>query len=352
MAPLTTAGHTDLGNGCHAWLPRSAGWGLSNAGLIAGRGESLLVDTLFDVRLTRRMLTGLAPATAEAPIERVVNTHGNGDHWFGNQVLRDREIIAATATVDDMRAVGPDDIRAMLADPGAAGTVARRIFGAFHFAEVAATYPATTFDDELDLVVGGVHVRLIDVGPAHTAGDTIVHVPSAGVVYTGDIVFAGGTPVVWHGPIAGWLRACDRISDLGAATIVPGHGPVTTLPAVHAQAAYLRFVHEQAAARQAKGMTFHEAAHDIDLGDYAGLPERERLIVNVHAVYRELDPETPALDGPPPSRAWATSWRTCCDPRRRGETTHPSVHPPAVRSGKATQRNFSSARQDRPGGAG
>lgn len=298
MAPLTTAGHTDLGKGCHAWLPHDGGWGLSNAGLIAGRGESLLVDTLFDVRLTRRMLAGLQQVTAEAPIERVVNTHGNGDHWFGNQMLRDREIIAAAPTAEDMRAVGPDDVRAMLAHPGATGTVARRIFGAFDFGEVVATYPTTVFDGELDLVVGGVHVRLIDVGPAHTAGDTIVHVPSAGVVYTGDIVFAGGTPIVWHGPIANWLRACDRIDALGPATIVPGHGPVTTVRAVHAQAAYLRFVQEEATLRQAKGMTFHEAAHDIDLGDYACLPERERLIVNVHAVYRELDPETPPLDGP------------------------------------------------------
>ena len=298
MAPTFTPGHAELAGGCHAWLQPDGGWGLSNAGLVSGRGESLLVDTLFDLRLTGRMLAGLAPVTADAPITTVVNTHGNGDHWFGNQLLAGSRLIASAATVEDMRAVGPAEVRALLAHPGSAGVVARRIFGAFHFGEVTPALPETTFERELNLRVGGVEVQLTDVGPAHTAGDTIVHVPAAGVVYTGDIVFAGGTPIVWHGPIANWLRACDLIAALGATTIVPGHGPVTTTAAVRAQSAYLRFVQEEAALRHAKGMTFTEAAHDIDLGGYAALPERERLIVNVHAVYRELDPETPALDGP------------------------------------------------------
>ena len=86
--------HHPLGNGCHAWLQPGGGWGLSNAGLITGNGASLLVDTLIDVRLTRRMLDGLAGFTAENPITTLVNTHGNPDHWFGNQLLDGAEIIA------------------------------------------------------------------------------------------------------------------------------------------------------------------------------------------------------------------------------------------------------------------
>jgi len=291
-------GHLDLGGGCHVWQQPDGGWGLNNAGLIAGRRESMLIDTLFDTRRTAAMLAGLAPITAEAPVRRVVNTHGNGDHWFGNHLLADAEIIASTATLADMRAAGPDHVRELLADPGRAGVVARRLFGAFRFDDVAPAYPTTTFDRRLALRVGEIDVQLIDVGPAHTAGDTIVHVPSAGVIYAGDIVFAGGTPIAWQGSIDNWLRACDRIIALGAHTIVPGHGPATTVAAVRAQSAYLRFVQDEAVRRHDRGMTFTEAAHDIDLGEYAALPERERLIFNVHAVYRELDPAIPPLDGP------------------------------------------------------
>jgi cyclase len=301
MASLALSSRTplrDLGAGCWLWNGANHGWGHSNAGLVVGAGESLLVDTLFDLRLTARMLSGLAPLTRLAPITTVVNTHGNADHWFGNELLADRRIIASAASLDDMHAVGPGQMRDLVAAAGTVGRYTRAIFGDFRFDDITPVYPNQTFLGETDLSVGGVHVRLIDVGPAHTAGDTIVVVPHAGVVYTGDIVFAGGTPVVWRGPFAGWLAACDLILGLDAETIVPGHGPATGRHEVRRTARYLEFVYEHAAARFAAGMPPLEAARDIRLGRFGALGESERLAVNVHTVYRELDPGLPPLDGP------------------------------------------------------
>ncbi|GAB2960651.1 hypothetical protein GCM10023080_020980 [Streptomyces pseudoechinosporeus] len=292
------AGRVEVGDGCHAWLASRGGWGMSNAGLVVGRGASLLVDTLYDLRLTAEMLDALAPVTAAAPIETVVNTHGNGDHWFGNQLVAHAEIVAARGSLADMRQVGPAEMRQLTAAPDLTGRFARQIFGAFDYAGIEPVLPGRVFDGELELDVGGTEVRLIDVGPAHSAGDTIVHVPGARVVYTGDIVFAGATPVVWHGPFANWLAACELLLGLDADTIVPGHGPVTTKEAVRDIRDYLEYVHEQAAARFTAGMPVMDAAHDIRLGRFADLDESERLAVNVHTVYRELDPSLPPLDGP------------------------------------------------------
>ena len=88
MASVTSrTGRVELGDGCYAWIAGDVGWGMSNAGLITGRGASLLVDTLYDLRLTKSMLDTLTPLTTPAPISTVVNTHGNGDHWFGNQLV-------------------------------------------------------------------------------------------------------------------------------------------------------------------------------------------------------------------------------------------------------------------------
>ena len=84
---------------------------------------------------------------------------------------------------------------------------------------------------QLDADVGGRRVELIELGPAHTAGDAIAYVPDADAVFTGDILFIEGTPIVWAGPVSNWIAACDLIIDLGARTIVPGHGPVTDTPA-------------------------------------------------------------------------------------------------------------------------
>lgn len=300
MASDTTTGaqHIRIRGGCHAWLQTVGGWGMSNAGLIVGRDRSLLVDTLYDLRLTQRMLDGFTGVTARSPIAAVVNTHGNGDHWFGNQLVESAEIIASKASLPEMQEVQPADMTRLMAADTSSGLFAREIFGRFEFTGIRPVLPSRLFERELTLDIGGTCVRLIDVGPAHTSGDTIVHVPEARTVYTGDIVFSEGTPVVWHGPFENWVAACDLILSLGAETIVPGHGPVTTKSSLHATRAYLEYVHDQASARYTAGMTAPEAASDIPLGRFADLAESERLAVNVHTVYRELDPALPTLDGP------------------------------------------------------
>lgn len=291
-------GCVELGRGCHAWIAAETGWGMSNAGLITGRGESLLVDTLYDLRLTKTMLDTLTPLTSTAPISVVVNTHGNGDHWFGNQLVAHADIVAARGSVADMRQVGPAEMHALTSADSEGGRFAQRIFGRFDYTGIEPVLPDRVFDGEMFLNVGGTEVCLIDVGPAHSAGDTIVYVPQARTVYTGDIVFAGAAPIVWHGPFERWLAACDLLLGLDADTVVPGHGPVTTKDAVREIRDYLEYVHEQATARFTAGMPAMDAARDIRLGHFADLYESERLAVNVHTVYRALDPSLPPLDGP------------------------------------------------------
>ena len=84
-----THGLHELGDGCHAYLQPDGGWGWSNAGLVCGDGASLLVDTLFDLRLTAEMLDAMAAPTAGHPIGSLVNTHANGDHCYGNREATD-----------------------------------------------------------------------------------------------------------------------------------------------------------------------------------------------------------------------------------------------------------------------
>jgi len=298
ILPPFRAGHHALGGSCHVWLQPDGGWGLSNAGLIAGDGASMLVDTLFDVRLTKRMLDGFAGTTARNPITTLVNTHGNPDHWFGNQLLIDAEIIAAGGSAREMREVGPREVREMCASEGPGGAFANAVFGRFALDEVVPVYPTLTFEDRMNLEIGGIEIQLIDVGPAHTDADTIVYVPSARTVFTGDIVFAGATPVVWAGSLSNWLKACRTLLDLDVDTIVPGHGPVTGKETVRETEAYFEFLLEEASSRFAAGMPVTEAVADIELGRFARLGESERLAVNVHAIYRELDPTMPPLLGP------------------------------------------------------
>ena len=280
----------EVGDGCFAWLAGEATWGMSNAGLITGPEVSVLVDTLFDLHLTGHMLDAMGVHTGQAPIGTVVNTHANGDHCYGNALVADAHIVTSAATAAEMQDVPPAMMDAMAQLEGELGDTFRRFFGRFDFAGFELPPVDETFEGTHDLDVGGLDVQLIELGPAHTEGDTIAWIPDRGVVYTGDICFIGSTPIVWAGPVSNWISACDRIIDLAPDVVVPGHGPVTDVAGVVEVREYLAFVDREARRRHDAGLDVVEAAHDIALGAFTGLTDRGRLVANVDAVYRELDP--------------------------------------------------------------
>jgi glyoxylase-like metal-dependent hydrolase (beta-lactamase superfamily II) len=222
-------------------------------------------------------------------VATVVNTHANGDHCYGNERVANAEIIASKSAAEEMAHVPPAMLAALNKAPGEVGELFRRFFGDFDFDGITFTPPTRTFEGRLDVDVAGRVVELIEVGPAHTNGDVIVHVPDAKVVYTGDILFINGTPVVWAGPLENWIAACDLISALGAEVVVPGHGPVTDLAGVAQVRDYLSYILREASARQDAGMDAFDAARDIALGDFGAWGEFGRVCVNVDTVYRSRD---------------------------------------------------------------
>ena len=297
-----TRGLHELGDGLYAYLQPDGGWGWSNAGLVAADGASLVVDTLFDLGLTRDMLAAMRPVTERSPIARAMNTHGNGDHWFGNGLLPDGiPIVASAAALEEMRAIGPNLLHALFnqLDLGPEfDAFAERTMRRFEFDGNEPRIPTESFTGRHDLRVGGREVQLLELGPAHTKGDAVAYVPDAGVIFTGDILFIEGTPIMWEGPTANWLTACDRILELDARVIVPGHGPVTDASGVRDVQRYLTHVRDEALARFEAGMDEEAAADDIDISDFRDWGDPERIAVNVATIYRERDPSLPEMPVP------------------------------------------------------
>ncbi len=285
-----TKGLHEVADGIHAYLQPDGGWGWSNAGLVVGEGGSLLVDTLFDLALTQQMLDAMASVIDTVPIETLVNTHANGDHCYGNQLVTGAEIIASAASAAEMESLPPSGLAKLLEiDLGPQVTqYLHDSFGAFRFDNIDLRAPDRTFTGELTVEAGGRSVELVEVGPAHTAGDVLVYVPDAKTIFTGDILFIEGTPIVWDGPVSNWLAACDRILELDCDVIVPGHGPLTDAAGVQAVKDYLEFVVREATSRYEIGMSAADAARDISLGPYDDWLDSERIAINVDTVYREI----------------------------------------------------------------
>ncbi|MEV8594584.1 MBL fold metallo-hydrolase [Streptomyces sp. NPDC052012] len=265
---------TPVADGVYAFVQPDGGWCLNNAGLVAGRGRSVLVDTAATESRTRRLREEVERIVPGGP-DFVVNTHFHGDHTFGNGQFAPRAVIVAH--------------EGTRADTAEAGLGLRQLWPDVVWGETPLTLPTLTFREALTLHADDLSVELLHVGPAHTANDVVAWVPERSVLFAGDVVWSGVTPYVLMGSISGSFRALDRLRSLGPRVVVPGHGPVGGTELIDATEAYLRLILRLAEDGRRAGLTPLQAAARADLGAFAGLTDPERLVGNLHRAYAELD---------------------------------------------------------------
>ena len=280
----------ELAPDVYACLQEDRGLGCSNSGLV-NRGGGLVIDTFWDLPHTREMIATYARVAGDV-VRRVVNTHHNGDHCWGNQLFPDAEIIGHRACAAAFGRDAPpamlQSMKALAASDDAALASFAAALAPWDFSGIVLTPPTTLLDDHLDLDLDGVRVELHYVGPAHTQGDVIVHLPRERVVFTGDVLFRRCTPIGWEGTYANWIAALDRVIALAPEIVVPGHGPLGGIEGPREMKAYLEYVRGESRRFFDAGLSALEAAKRLDLGPYAGWTEPERLIFNVERAYREL----------------------------------------------------------------
>ena len=109
-------------------------------------------------------------------------------------------------------------------------------------------------------------------------------------MFTGDLLFNGGTPFALMGSISGWIEVLETVlRPLGARTLVPGHGPVCGPEVIDDMLAYLRFVQDRRPAGEGGGPAAAGGRPPADLGEFKDLLDAERMVGNLHRAYLELD---------------------------------------------------------------
>jgi cyclase len=270
----------EVSDGMYAYLQLAGQWGLNNSGFVVGSRGVTLVDTCFTERRTRALLDAVRRTTGH-PIDTLFNTHEHGDHTWGNSML------PASTTI-----VGHERCReGMLA----AGLAVQAVFAGVEWGDIVLRPPTVTFADRLTLWVDDLRIEALSMGPAHTTSDAILWVPGRKVLFSGDLVFNGGTPFVLMGSVKGSLVALQELKDLGAETIVPGHGPVAGPGVLDEQVAYLRHVEAIAAEGWSAGLSPLDAARESDLGRFAHWHDPERIVGNLARAYAELAGAEPGV---------------------------------------------------------
>ncbi|HCT78228.1 MAG TPA: MBL fold metallo-hydrolase [Micromonosporaceae bacterium] len=270
-----------VADGVLAWVQPDGTWWINNAGVVLGDGGSVLVDTCATEDRTRRFLAAVDEVSGGAAIRVAVNTHLHGDHTYGNSLLPDSTVIVAHEATRE----------GLLADFVLANTPP--IWSPTpRWGNVTVRPPTVVLRDELTVFAGSRRIELRHPGhPAHTLGDVVAWLPDDGVLFTGDLVFHQVTPLVVMGSVDGALRSLDWLASFGARHVVPGHGQLVDgadlAGVLDAHARYYRFVMETARVGRARDLSPLDAARQADLGEFAGWPDSERLVLNLHRAYAE-----------------------------------------------------------------
>ncbi|MBN1410726.1 MAG: MBL fold metallo-hydrolase [Spirochaetales bacterium] len=283
----------------YAYLQPDGAWGLSNAGLVVKGNQALLIDTLYDYGHTREMIDAIYQKLGDdVSFDYVINTHANGDHYYGNALFGGAVIISSDACREEMKTMPPSRMNLLMRTSwlfGKAGGYAKKVFSRFNFSDIELSLPTRTFSGTMTIDFGKSVVELIEVGPAHTKGDIIVHLPGEKVVFASDILFIDMMPIFWEGSIENLIKACDLILGLEPDAVVPGHGPVTDKKGVEKMKEFYLYLYDETRKRYDRGMSVLDAALDIDLEKYAW-SEKERVAANVAALYCELEEDKKGLN--------------------------------------------------------
>ncbi len=280
----------------YAFLQPDGGWGWSNAGLVVGDNEAVLIDTLMDLDKTRDLLDAVRSVT-DLPIRKVVNTHHNADHTWGNQLIDGATVVGHhRCRTELLTSATPQVLMALRDSPDEGGAIGylKRAFAPFDFSGIEIVPPTVTFEDRLWLHPGGTTIGLEYFGPCHTLGDIVAYVPDQRVLFAGDIAFIGSTPLVWEGSLLNWIETVTRLIALKPQVIVPGHGPITNVEGLRSMEAYLGHVVAQGAELKDRGLTPQQAAREIDIGAYAEWSDSERVVLNLMRLWLELDGRRPS----------------------------------------------------------
>lgn len=272
---------TAVGDKVFAWIQPDGSWWINNAGAIATDDGVLLVDTCATDGRTRALLAAVSDATDDAPIVFAVNTHMHGDHTYGNSLLPEATII-----------VGHDNTRDGVLNDTVIDGCPPFWQPVPDWGDVTRRAPTLTTSTDITLHLGDQTIELVHPGyPAHTSGDLVVWLPGQRVLFTGDLLFHRVTPLVFMGSVDGALSALDWIAQFEPAYVVPGHGPLIDsdiLPGVlDEHRRYYRLVVAAADAGLFHGLDPLAAARNYPLDSFAGLPDAERFVLNLHRVYAD-----------------------------------------------------------------
>ncbi len=254
--------------------------GVCNRGISAGKDGTLVVDSGISVAEATPLYQAARERAGQGHLS-LFNTHSHGDHVYGNQIFAACPIIASSDVREVLAARGEEQLAGWRAGPYAETVAGVRL-----------TLPSVTFDERLVIYLGGIEVHLIRMGTAHSPGDAVAWLPEQRVLFAGDLLFNDLVPAMPPGgDTSTWARALEKLEELGAEHVIPGHGPIEPPTALGSLRDWIISLRAHVGAAVAGGADRETASKEIATamrGAYPARGNEARLPVAIERAFENI----------------------------------------------------------------
>ncbi|HEY2266958.1 MAG TPA: MBL fold metallo-hydrolase [Streptosporangiaceae bacterium] len=193
---------------------QQATWPPTTSTLVHGEHDALLVDTLITVEEAQKLAAWVRARGKN--LRAVYITHPHADHLFGLGT-----ILASFPGASGMTLADISPFMAGQVTPGF-----RAVWEGFFPGQIAADIPLPEPVDGETFELEGRPVKFVGVGTSDTEHCSVVHIPDAGTVVAGDVVYNDVHMWLWGSTPdsrQAWLRALEEMERLQPGTIIAGH---------------------------------------------------------------------------------------------------------------------------------
>jgi glyoxylase-like metal-dependent hydrolase (beta-lactamase superfamily II) len=257
----------------------------SNAGFVVTNDGVVVIDALGTPALGNALVKAIRAVTSQ-PIRRVILTHYHADHFYGVIALKD-----AGADIWAQK-------RALEYVNGGEAERRREQRAKDLFPWVDESMPIVRADHWIDesesFTLGGVAFDIQHMGPAHSPEDVIVVLPSEGVIFSGDILFAGRIPFVGEADSKRWLERIDGLLALKPKIMITGHGEMSRNPErdLALTRDYLQYLRATMGKAVENFVSFDEAYAKTDWSRFEKVPAFDAANrINAYGTYLQMEKE-------------------------------------------------------------
>jgi len=254
---------------------------MSNSCYIQTKDSWVLWDAGATFKFAEQAYAAMNKIVPNLPVSTVIYSHEHDDHWLGGGYYKKKF---------GAKLIGTNLIAKHFKPGHEAETRMYRILTPEEVEGTKIIAPDVSYEDGKDLEIGGLKMKYISLGQAHSEDDFLLYIPSRKTVLAADVIMNGRITSNRDGSVLGQIKAIDTVKNLKWDICVPGHGLITDKTATDESTLYFKLMKERIVAALDDDVEATEINEVVTLPEFKDKAMYDMLNSNnVSAAYTELE---------------------------------------------------------------